>query len=139
IWETWKYSDNIYSHNHPMFGSVNEWFYRALLGINTETPGFETVRISPKTVKGLTWAKGSYRSVKGRISVDWKKNGNQLLLNVTVPTGMKAHIYVPHAKGQTIYEGDTKADSVKDISYQGESDGTSIYNVGGGSYRFTVK
>ena len=139
IWETWKYSDNIYSHNHPMFGSVNEWFYRALLGINTETPGFETVRISPKTVKGLTWAKGSYRSVKGRISVDWKKNENQLLLNVTIPTGMKAHIYVPHAKGQTIYEGDAKADSVKDIFYRGESGGTSVYDVSGGSYRFTVK
>ena len=34
LWEHWEFSDNTYSHNHPMFGSVSEWFYRVLAGIN---------------------------------------------------------------------------------------------------------
>ena len=38
LWEHWEFSDNTFSHNHPMFGSVSEWFYRVLAGINA-APG----------------------------------------------------------------------------------------------------
>ncbi|NQU52665.1 MAG: family 78 glycoside hydrolase catalytic domain, partial [Bacteroidetes bacterium] len=43
IWETWKESDNTYSNCHPMFGTVTEWFYRWLAGIqpDPENPGFK--------------------------------------------------------------------------------------------------
>src|SRR5690606_17690116 len=47
IWETWKYSDNVYSQNHPMFGSVTEWFYRSILGINASEPAFRSFSIKP--------------------------------------------------------------------------------------------
>src|SRR5689334_19794325 len=30
IWESWFYSDNVYSHNHPMFGSVDQWLISSL-------------------------------------------------------------------------------------------------------------
>ena len=30
LWEHWESSDN----NHPMFGSVSEWFHKVLAGIN---------------------------------------------------------------------------------------------------------
>ena len=40
LWESWAYSDNIYSQNHPMFGSIDEWFYRSLLGINSASSRF---------------------------------------------------------------------------------------------------
>ncbi|HTE20539.1 MAG TPA: family 78 glycoside hydrolase catalytic domain, partial [Armatimonadota bacterium] len=33
LWEHWEFSDNTFSHNHPMFGSVSEWFYKDLAGI----------------------------------------------------------------------------------------------------------
>ena len=32
LWEHWEFSDNTFSHNHPMFGSVSEWFYKVLGG-----------------------------------------------------------------------------------------------------------
>ena len=65
LWETWAYPERFPSQNHPMFGSVDEWFYRSLLGINGTSPGFETVDIKPQPAGDLTWAKGSYRSVRG--------------------------------------------------------------------------
>ena len=40
LWESWEYPDNAPSQNHPMFGSIDEWFYRSLLGINPTAPGF---------------------------------------------------------------------------------------------------
>lgn len=50
LWETWAYSDGEYSQNHPMFGSVSEWFYRSLSGINAAAPGFEKITIKPQPV-----------------------------------------------------------------------------------------
>jgi alpha-L-rhamnosidase len=41
LWESWKKPDNATSMNHPMFGSISEWFYRSLLGINPAAPGFQ--------------------------------------------------------------------------------------------------
>ena len=67
LWESWSYSDNVYSQNHPMFGSIDEWFFRSLLGINPGSPGFEKIIIKPQPAGDLSWAKGSYHSVKGKI------------------------------------------------------------------------
>ena len=55
IWETWKESDNVYSNCHPMFGSVSEWFYRWLAGIqpDPENPGFRKFTVSPFLPSGL--------------------------------------------------------------------------------------
>lgn len=33
IWESWFWSDNTYSHNHPMFGSVSQWLLQSLAGM----------------------------------------------------------------------------------------------------------
>ncbi|MGZ8559890.1 MAG: family 78 glycoside hydrolase catalytic domain, partial [Chitinophagaceae bacterium] len=83
LWETWKYPDNAPSQNHPMFGSIDEWFYKSILGINAAAPGFEKIIIKPQPLKDLKWAKGNYQSVRGNIVSDWKKEGNKFLLQVT--------------------------------------------------------
>jgi len=139
IWETWAYSDNVYSHNHPMFGSVNEWFFRALLGINGMEPGFSKVEIFPKTVDGLTWAKGSYNCIKGKIAVDWKRTDKGLSLNVEIPAGVEATVYVPNPEQKRVFEGGNLAKQVKDLRYQGEEKGCSKYLIGSGLYQFTVE
>ena len=33
VWESWFFSDNTFSHNHPMFGSSEVWLIQAVLGI----------------------------------------------------------------------------------------------------------
>ena len=67
LWETWAYPESGPSQNHPMFGSVDEWFYRSLLGINAAAPGFKKIIIKPQPAGDLTWAKGSYNSVRGKL------------------------------------------------------------------------
>jgi len=52
------------------------------LGINAAAPGFEKIIIKPQPVKDLRWAKGSYQSIRGKISSDWKIDGKILWLNV---------------------------------------------------------
>lgn len=45
IWESWPFSDNTFSHDHPMFGSVEVYFMQALGGIQPHpaAKGFDKV------------------------------------------------------------------------------------------------
>ena len=54
LYEGWKYPDTVNSQNHPMFGSVSEWFYKSILGINATAPGFTRFEIKPQPAGDLT-------------------------------------------------------------------------------------
>lgn len=100
--ETWtlspKFADA--SLNHVFMGDVSAWMMNQLAGINydTATPGFRHIRITPHFVRGLDWAQGEYHSVQGLISSQWKREGDKVLLTVTVPSGCTATVEVA---GQT--------------------------------------
>ncbi len=100
LWETWKASDNTYSQNHPMFGSVDEWLVKHALGITVpdDAVGCDRVVIHPKPVAGLTEAKGEYKSVKGLVSVDWKLSDGKMKLSVSLPQGVTAKVWLANEK-----------------------------------------
>jgi len=97
IWETWKESDNVFSNCHPMFGSVSEWFYRWLGGIQPDPthPGFAEFRISPYLPSELSWVKCSYESPHGMIISNWEKKGKSVKFEISVPAGSKALFIIP--------------------------------------------
>ena len=97
IWEHWEFSDNTFSHNHPMFGSVSEWFYKALAGIQPDPtgPGFKKFFIRPSVVGDLTWVKAHHDTMYGRIESSWKRDGDKLTMTVVVPPNTSATVFVP--------------------------------------------
>ncbi len=94
--EAWDGRANL-SQNHFMLGHVEEWFYKYVLGIRNQpgSRGFEKILIHPHPVGDLTWAKGSYRSVRGLIRVHWRREGEALSLDVNVPVGSTARVVLP--------------------------------------------
>jgi alpha-L-rhamnosidase len=104
IWETWKESDNNYSNCHPMFGTVTEWFYRWLAGIqpDPENPGFKEFVLAPTTPQGLDFVNCTYHSPFGAIISNWKKEAGACSYEITVPTGTKAKIILPVTQLQKI-------------------------------------
>ena len=72
LWELWQRREgpSMNSHNHPMFGSVGAWLYKALAGINLDprAVGFEKIRIEPQMVRDLIYASGSVDTLRGRVS-----------------------------------------------------------------------
>ncbi|MEJ7588882.1 MAG: family 78 glycoside hydrolase catalytic domain [Ferruginibacter sp.] len=132
LWETWAYPDHSPSQNHPMFGSVDEWFYRSLLGINVAAPGFAKIIIKPQPSGDLTWASGNYNSVRGNIKSDWKIAGETFTLNVSVPGNSIATIYIPSKKNAAVTES---GNAIKVIRYE---DGYTIVDVGSGNYSFAA-
>jgi len=106
LWEHWEFSDDTYSHDHPMFGSVSEWFYKALAGIKPapDAVGFDKIIIAPNPVGDLQWARGSYDSVRGKIISSWRKSGGEFALAARVPVGATATVVLPARAQSEILE-----------------------------------
>ena len=88
--ENWYGTSGSASLDHPMFGSVEQWFYRYLLGIviPEDAIGCDRVRIDPKPIDGVDWAEGWLETPRGRITVSWKKTAAGLEKDVHVPKGV---------------------------------------------------
>lgn len=81
-----KSDDNMVSFNHYAFGSVGEFYYRYILGIQPTEPGYRKIRLKPFFDARLGHVEGSYLSRAGEIKVAWQMEGEQAALQVTVPT-----------------------------------------------------
>ena len=92
LWETWKESDNTYSQNHPMFGSVSEWYIKWLGGIqpDPENPGSTRAILKPRPVEGLDSLSVEKFYPGGTLKSAWKRQGTSLFYEFTVPEGLTA-------------------------------------------------
>ena len=90
LWETWAETDNIYSQNHPMFGSCAAGMMRGILGIRVcdDAVGCDKVEIRPHAVAGITAAAGHLDTPQGRISVSWRLENGKMVVEKTVPKGV---------------------------------------------------
>lgn len=101
IWESWEGYDKdgepFASHNHYSFGSVMEWVYRYMVGIDTyiQTPGYKKIKIQPMPGGGITYAKASIDTVRGNVSCGWKKENNIFIVEFTIPANTTADIILP--------------------------------------------
>ncbi len=141
LWEHWEFSDNTYSHNHPMFGSVSEWFYKALAGIRPapDAVGFDKIIIAPQPVGDLKWVKASYDSVRGRIVSDWTKEGATFRLRVQIPANTQAAVVMPATDAASLTEGGQPLSQAAGVRLVRVEDGKAVLAVGSGRYEFTSR
>ncbi|MGD1894253.1 MAG: family 78 glycoside hydrolase catalytic domain [Cyclobacteriaceae bacterium] len=149
LWETWKEPDQN-SWNHPMFGSVSEWFYQSLLGIEPadNAVGMDHILIKPSPVGDLTFARGHYQSVRGTIAVDWKEEGGEFKATIEIPANTTATVALPvtdfsnptvEEGGKTVFQNgalDSSADDFKLIGYNSQR---VFLEIGSGTYQLVVK
>ena len=81
------------SHDHHYWGSISSWFYQGLAGIRSAEPGYGSITIRPVTPEGLDWARGSVDTVVGRIESKWRREGDKISLDVTIPPGSTAEVW----------------------------------------------
>ena len=148
IWERWDgyvkgrgFQDaGMNSFCHYAIGAVGEWMYRVILGINPDERevGYKHVVIRPIPGGGLTHAKGEYNSIRGKITTAWKREGNRLCLEVTIPPNTAATVYVPAKDAAAVTEGGTAAAQAAGVKFVRMEDGCAVYEVGSGEYRFVA-
>jgi alpha-L-rhamnosidase len=100
--ETWLFSPDYKdaSLNHVFLGDISAWMVNSLAGINFDElqPGFRHINFRPYFIKNLDWVKGEYYSVNGLIQSNWKREGNKITLEVTVPANCTASVYAEEVK-----------------------------------------
>lgn len=138
LWEHWAFSDNVYSHNHPMFGSVSEWFYKYLAGIRPapDAIGFDKMLIAPQPVGDLRWVNASYDSVRGRVICDWKRERGRFKLHLRVPVGATATVFIPAREKSRVKECGIAVENRPGIRILNQTDKEIILEVASGDYHF---
>lgn len=109
IWERWNSvlddgsvsGTGMNSLNHYSYGSVMEYVFRDLAGIQPLEPGFARVRFAPQPAWQAGEVSCSYDSVRGEYSAFWKINEDgTLTVRFGVPFGCTAEAVLP-GSGET--------------------------------------
>ena len=140
LWEHWALSDNTYSHNHPMFGSVSQWFVNWLGGIQADprAVGFDRIILRPQMVPDLQWVDCSYRSVRGRIVCNWSRKDGPLRVEVVLPANTTAELHLPAASAGHVTEGGQPATASRGVRLLSEETGALVLGLGSGRYHFDL-
>jgi alpha-L-rhamnosidase len=140
LWETWKESDNTFSHNHPMFGSISAWFFRHLGGIQAmdDAVGFDRILIRPQPVADLTWVKCSHRSIRGMIVSNWKVSDASSEYEIVIPPDTTAIIELPKKAGDVVKESDKAITDAESIGVLPDQESVHRFKVSSGRYQFVI-
>jgi len=147
IWERWDgwtpakgfQTPGMNSFAHYAFGAVGQWMFETIGGIDTAEPGFGRIVIRPRPGGKLTFAKVAYDSIRGPVACDWKLARAGLTMDVTIPANATASVHVPAVAKAAVTEGGKPAARARGVTFVGMSDGSAVYEVGSGTYRFVSK
>jgi alpha-L-rhamnosidase len=145
VWERWDayvrgrgfQSAGMNSFDHFAFGAVCEWMFRHILGINPDIshPGYDHFTIHPRPGGTLTWAKGSYHSIRGEIASSWKIEHGKFTLKVKIPVNATATVMLPAKKKEDVF---LNGEIIKHtLINKSEKDEISVI-LGSGEYEFEV-
>jgi hypothetical protein len=139
--EKWDASvGNLGSQNHFMLGQINEWLFHDLAGIQPDptAPGFKNIMIKPAIVGDIQWLRCEYLSVRGKISVQWRRERDDLQLTVTIPPNASAMIYVPATGPEKVTESGRRVEDAPGVKYVRTEGNRVLCEVGSGTYRFAT-
>jgi alpha-L-rhamnosidase len=148
MWERWDgwteergfQTPQMNSFNHYAFGAIGDWLYRYVAGIDLDPdrPGYEHVVVRPFPGGGLTHAGASYRSVRGLVASEWRRDGDTFLLTATIPANSTATVLVPTTSpaSVTLVDEPTSTDDPSAPTVVGSDDERVTFGVGSGRYLF---
>lgn len=145
IWERWDgYSrengfvdDDINSFNHYAYGSIGEWMYSTIVGIQSDSGGFKKIVIHPKPGGGLSHASARYKSIRGLISSAWEVKDGVFKLEVSIPANTFAKVYLPTNNANSIKESGQHVSSLNEFQMFKSDANTTVIQISSGSYSFT--
>lgn len=94
-WEQWVF-DASRSRDHAFLGTVDDWFYKYLAGIQPARPGYQEINIKPFFPDGLHSVSASLDTPLGAVSSSWTHLTNDsVVLTVVIPPNATAQVWAP--------------------------------------------
>ena len=72
----------------------------------------------------------------GRIVSNWKREGAELTMEVTIPPNTTATVYVPAKDSKSVMESGKQAAKAEGVKFLRMEKDRAVYEVGSGCYRF---
>jgi alpha-L-rhamnosidase len=124
------------SFNHYAFGAVGAWMYNYSLGIvrDDNSPGFKHFILQPEpdTTEQMTFAKGYYDSMYGRIESSWETKKGKYQFRFAVPANTTATLYLPALKESYIKITGKKSG----IKFLNIKNNKALFEIESGEYSF---
>lgn len=146
IWERWDgYTDErgfgvpaMNSFNHYALGSVGEWLYRGVAGLDQapDSVGYRDLLIRPR-LGHLNHAAARYESLRGETGVRWSRVDGVLKLDITVPPGATATVHVPAADPSGVRERGLPVREATGVRVIHVGPGTLVCRLTSGEFHFT--
>ncbi|TDC50928.1 alpha-L-rhamnosidase [Jiangella ureilytica] len=113
VWERWDSllpdgsvnPGTMTSFNHYALGAVADWLHRVVAGLAPAAPGYRRVRFRPRPGGGLTWARARHRSPYGEVSIEWRRSGNEVVVETELPLGTTGVLELPGGVGVELVAG----------------------------------
>ena len=139
IWEHWDgikpdgsmWSPNMNSFNHYAYGSVCDWVFRVIGGLDTDRKevAYKRAAFNPLLAsEEISWAKTSYESVYGLVAISWEKKDGNVTVDITVPPNTSAVLTLPGAR----------AGIINGVQFAETKNGA-LSELGSGSYSFAYQ
>src|SRR5215469_15978895 len=127
------------SFNHYAYGSVGDWMYRVVAGIEVDpaAPGYKHILIQPQPGGGFTSVSASHFTPYGKVSSAWQVTGGTFSLTVNIPPNTTATVRLPHAQLADVRESGQSLSGASGISGARQDGDSVVLEAGSGSYRFT--
>ena len=149
MWERWNswtpetgFGDvGMNSFNHYAYGSIGQWLYATVAGIDIdpEDPAYHHILICPQPGGDLTWAKASLESPAGPIHTHWRITGDTFHLAVHIPPNTRASVHLPTTDPGNVSQAGKAVAEASDIAFSAADGGDVILQLGAGEYRFEVQ
>ena len=141
--EFWESSSR--TRNHHFFGTIVQWFYEDLAGIQPLEPGYSRIAIKPLIAAGygIDRASASYDSIRGTIKSSWEQSRGRHPAGRdgarrTRPRWCRCRAPIRGKVGELGSGRALLAKHAPGVSLVGVEQGAVVFRVGSGDYRFVV-
>jgi alpha-L-rhamnosidase len=137
---TWEHWNGRASRIHNCFNNIGSWFIQGLAGIRPDTsrPGFKNAVIKPAVLKELSHVEGSHDTAYGTIHSSWKREGDNVTMNIQIPANSTATIHVPAADVKKMTVNGKAAGAAPHVKFLKQQNGRVLLQVESGKYQIVT-
>jgi len=153
MWERWNGDQmlndpGMNSFNHYAYGSVGEWLYRYVAGIDlgsqldsqwdSKDTGFHHISLHPNFSRTLGQGGATYDSAYGPIRSSWRYGKNTVIWTATIPANTTASVSVRAAAATLLLNGTALTAERAGVTKLARTSGQLRLQLSSGTYQFTL-